>query len=130
MKGVFNPDAAILTASGAGVGGGALTSTLLADADTFWVLRRMTVSQDGNGATDFNKLDSLSLITVSFGGVVKWISHMHPGNGGTSSLGFEAGSWKFDFSPGLYTGAKGDDLAISVGAFGTGIVLRLNYFYQ
>lgn len=131
MKAVFHPSAAILNAQDSTSAGSAVI-TIAADTQEFWVLRKIWVSHDASGATDFDNLSSLVTITAAWGTspITKWTTHVHPGNGGTSSLEFENGPWEFDFSPGLYVGTKNEQMVLTATTFGTGIVGWINALYQ
>ncbi len=131
MLGTYHVNgAAILNARQLGTADAANQLTISAVTTQFRVLHKMWISHDANGATDFDNLNSHVLITIAFGANTLWLIHLHPGNGGTSSLEFEAGPWEFDFSPGLNAGVKNEALSVTVGAFGTGIASSINYLYQ
>ncbi len=101
-----------------------------AEPEKFWVLRKLYISHDANGSTDFNNLVSKVRVRVEFNGVVKWDVFLHPGNGGTGSVEFENGPWEFDFDPGFYTGTKNEAMIFLMDAFGTGISSSINAIYN
>ncbi len=130
MKGEFNRLATVLNKAQGGTDGATVTLTIEANAEQYWVPMKVFLSHTASTATDFDNLKDNVIVLIAFGGSTKWTTHLHPGNGGTSSLEFENGPWEFDLSPGLYTGTLDEEVIISSTQFGTGISGILTALYQ
>lgn len=130
MYGTYSPSATVYNSMTTSLAATAGTVQIVADENQFWVARKILISHDAIGATDFDNLLSRVSVTVAIGGVNKHIAVLHPGNGGTSSLEFEAGPWCIDLSPGLYTGTKNEELLVTTPSFGTGIVSYTTLLYS
>lgn len=130
MRGVYHKSAAILNTRGTSSDASTGTVTVAAVAKEYWVARRLWVSNNASGATDFDNLLSIVSVNIQINGVTVWEVNLHPGNGGTGSLEFNAGPWQFDLSPGLYTGTKNETLVVNVGSFGTDMKSLIELLYQ
>lgn len=129
----FNRGATVLNSTASGLADEITTLKVTAIASEFWVAQRIVISHDASGATDFDNLNSKVAIALKFGSdTALWTVDLHPGNGGTSSLEFEAGPWDFDLSPGYMEAdnEKNKSLVITAAAFGTGIISTINLLYQ
>jgi len=130
MRTVFNPSEKIFNALSTSAANDINTLDIAADPVHFWVIRKLWLSHDASGATDFGNLPSSAELLIKFGAATEWQIQIHPGNGGTGSVEFENGPWEWDFSPGLTEYDKNEAVAITLGAMGTGIVSTICILYS
>jgi hypothetical protein len=109
-------------------------STAIA-SDQYAAVYKLWVDLDVGSEADLEALPDSLAVSVTIGSTV-WSTRVHPLVEHTDANSVvhrtvDLGPWAFTFPPdGLYSGVKGDDIAVAVGAAGAGIKSRAHYLYS
>lgn len=116
-----------------GADGSAISSTQTVPADHYGIIYKLWVAIDVASEADMDAVVARIPITVTMGSSV-WRTSVHPeitDGSATEIRWMDLGPWEFDFGlDGFYSGVKGDNVVVTVGAAGTGIGIELNYIYS
>lgn len=113
----------------------ALSSTITVSASDYGVVYGLWVSLDVASETDLGNLPAVLTISITIGPLV-FDPFVHPLIEHTSATPqnfrtVDLGPWSFDFkADGFYSGVKGQDIVVAVGAAGTGIKTLAHYLYS